>query len=157
MGISGNDYAQILGAQGDEAIDAYLASPLVEIAEPHTLGQWSAEPDDTQYASQSWLPSISAAQAWELTSGDPDIIVAVLDSGVEFSHEDLGSGPDAYQNVWLNPGEDAWSDPDDPMTGNGIDDDMNGLVDDWKRWDFANDDYVSSGTSFHGTAVAGAT
>lgn len=144
------------GADVFEVIDAYLASPLIEIAEPNTLGHWTAVPDDTQYPSQSWLPLISAAEAWDITSGDPAIIVAVLDSGVEFSHEDLGPGADGYQNVWLNPGEDAWSDPDDPATGNGVDDDMNGLVDDWKGWDFSNNDNVSSGTIFHGTAVAGA-
>ncbi len=139
-----------------QLIDAYLASPLIEIAEPNTLGYWTAVPDDTQYGAQSWLPLISAEQAWDITSGDPSVIVAVLDSGTEFSHEDLGPGTDGYENVWLNPGEDAWSDPDDPATGNGVDDDMNGLVDDWKGWDFANDDNVSSGTFFHGTAVAGA-
>lgn len=139
-----------------QIIDAYLASPMIEVAEPNTLGQWTAVPDDTRYASQSWLPLVSAAQAWDINSGDSAIIVAVLDSGTEFTHEDLGFGTDAYQNVWLNPGEDAWSDPDDPATGNGVDDDMNGFVDDWKGWDFANDDNVSSGSFFHGTAVAGA-
>jgi subtilisin family serine protease len=143
------------GADVFQIIDAYLADPMVEIAEPNTLGQWEALPDDTQYPSQSWLPLVSAAQAWDINSGDPAIIVAVLDSGTEFSHEDLGLGTDAYQNVWLNPGEDAWTDPNDPATGNGVDDDMNGFVDDWKGWDFANNNNVSSGTFFHGTAVAG--
>lgn len=144
------------GADVFQIIDAYLANPMVEVAEPNTMGRWEAAPDDTQYASQSWLPLVSAAEAWDINSGDPAVIVAVLDSGTEFTHEDLGFGTDAYQNVWLNPGEDAWSDPDDPTTGNGVDDDMNGFVDDWKGWDFANNDNVSSGTFFHGTAVAGA-
>lgn len=143
------------GADVFQIIDAYLVNPSIEIAEPNTLGHWTAEPDDTQYGAQSWLPLVSAAQAWDFSSGDPSVIVAVLDSGAEFSHEDLGLGTDGYQNVWLNPGEDAWSDPDDPATGDGIDDDMNGFVDDWKGWDFDNDNNVSSGTFFHGTAVAG--
>jgi len=143
------------GADVFQVIDAYLANPMIDIAEPNTLGVWTAVPDDTQFGSQSWLPLVSATQAWDINSGDPSVIVAVLDSGTEFSHEDLGLGTDGYQNVWLNPGEDAWSDPDDPATGNGVDDDMNGFVDDWKGWDFASDNNVSSGSFFHGTAVAG--
>lgn len=152
-----------IGAGEDvfHAIDAYRASGLVEIAEPNTFGEYTVQPpeavpNDTSYPSQTWLPLISAAAAWDLETGSPDVIVAVLDSGTEFSHSDLGTGADAYQNVWLNPGEDAWSSPNDPGTGNGIDDDLNGFADDWKGWDFANGDNVSSGSFFHGTAVAGA-
>lgn len=83
-------------------------------------------------------------------------MVAVLDSGTDFDHDDLGVGADAYENVWLNDGEDAWSDPLDPLTGNGIDDDLNGFADDWKGWDFNNGNNDPSGPFFHGTAVAGA-
>lgn len=139
-----------------EVIDAYLASGLVEIAEPNTFGEYHAMPDDPQYGSQFHFPIMQADDAWDITTGSPDVIIAVLDSGTEFSHEDMGLGTDAYQNIWLNPGEDAWSDPNDPSTGNGIDDDMNGYVDDWKGYDFSNDNNNSEGSFFHGTAVAGA-
>ncbi len=140
-----------------EAIDAYLASGLVEIAEPNTWGEWTLIPNDTQYGTQYQYPITDAEEAWDVTTGSPDVIVAILDSGTEFTHEDLGTGGDAYQNIWLNAGEDAWSDPDDPATGNGVDDDLNGYVDDWKGYDFSNNDNDSSGTFFHGTAVAGCT
>ena len=138
-----------------EAIDAYLASGAVEIAEPNTFGEYGVVPNDPSYGSQWYPPVVAAEEAWDVTSGATEVIVAVLDSGTEFTHEDLGTGSDGYQNVWLNDGEDAWSDPDDPSTGNGVDDDVNGYVDDWKGYDFANDDNNSAGTFFHGTAVAG--
>lgn len=138
-----------------DAIDSYMASGLIEIAEPNTIGRWTLVPDDPSYGSQYFLPIIDAETAWETTPGAPSTIIAVLDSGTEFMHEDLGFGSDAYQNIWLNPGEDAWSDPADPTTGNGIDDDGNGFIDDWKGWDFGNGDNNSAGTFFHGTSVAG--
>ncbi|TAK50572.1 MAG: T9SS type A sorting domain-containing protein [Saprospiraceae bacterium] len=87
--------------------------------------------------------------------GSNRVVVAILDSGTDWTHEDIGMGPDAYQNVFLNPGEDAWADPNDPASGNGIDDDGNGLVDDWKGWDFVNNNNDSRGPFFHGTHVAG--
>lgn len=140
-----------------DAIDAYLASGKVEIAEPNTFGEYLLVPNDTSYGSQWYPPVVEVDDAWDITTGTPDVIVAVLDSGTEFTHEDLGPGTDGYQNIWLNPGEDAWSNPDNPATGNGVDDDLNGLIDDWKGWDFNNDDNDSRGPFFHGTAVAGMT
>ncbi|GJM08060.1 MAG: hypothetical protein DHS20C11_03360 [Lysobacteraceae bacterium] len=137
------------------AVERYLASGLVEVAEPNTFGVYHALPDDPDYGTQWYLPQVRAEVPWDFATGDPSVVVAVLDSGTEFTHEDLGLGADAYQNVWLNPGEDAWSDPDDPTTGNGIDDDGNGYVDDWKGYDFDSDNNDGSGSFFHGTAVAG--
>ncbi len=138
-----------------EAIDAYLASGAVEIAEPNTFGTYTATPNDTSYGSQWYPPNVDAEEAWDVTTGSPDVIIAVLDSGTEFSHEDLGLGTDGYQNIWLNDAEDAWSTPDNPATGNGVDDDLNGYIDDWKGYDFSTGDNDSSGSFFHGTAVAG--
>ncbi len=151
-------FADVEVAAGQDvfaAIDAYLASGLVEIAEPNTFGRYQIEPDDPMYPSQWHLPKVMAPEAWDSVTGDPLAIIAVLDSGTEFTHEDLGTGADAYQNIWLNDGEDAWSDPDDPSTGNGVDDDSNGFIDDWKGWDFGNGNNDPSGPFFHGTAVAG--
>jgi hypothetical protein len=138
-----------------DAVAAFAARPEIVSAEANTIGAYLLVPDDPLYGSQWHLPKVMAPEAWDETAGDPVAVIAVLDSGTEFTHEDLGPGPDAHQNVWLNPGEDAWADPDDPATGNGVDDDGNGLVDDWKGWDFGNGDNDSRGTFFHGTAVAG--
>jgi len=62
----------------------------------------------------------------------PETIIAVIDSGVDYTHPDLSS------NIWNNPGEDPWADPQhqNPAYGNGFDDDLNGYIDDWKGWNF---------------------
>ncbi len=133
----------------------YLASGLMESVQPNTIGKYHAVPDDAQYDQQWYPPLIQAEAAWDITAGSPTVAIAVLDSGTEFNHDDLGTGADGYENVWLNPGEDAWSDPTDPSTGNGIDDDNNGFIDDWKGWNFGDGDNDGSGSFFHGTAVAG--
>ena len=130
-------------------------SGLFSVVEPTTFGRYLLIPNDSQYPAQWHLPQVSAEAAWDLTTGNSSIAVAVLDSGVEFIHSDLGTGSDTYNNIWINPGEDAWSDPEDPNTGNNIDDDNNGFIDDWKGWDFDNNDNNGSGAFFHGTAVAG--
>lgn len=128
----------------------------VEIAELNTFGIYTAIPDDTLYSSQWFHTTIMSPEAWDIQTGSPDVKVAVLDSGSEFSHPDFGIGADAYQNVWLNPKEDAWSDPNDPTTGDGIDGGAgNGLIDDWKGWDFNDNNNESRGPNNHGSNVAG--
>ncbi len=74
------------------------------------------------------------------------VVVAVVDSGVDFAHPDLNG------SAWLNPGEDCASGP-----GNGIDDDDNGFVDDCTGWDFGSDDPIGydGDNDAHGTHVAG--
>ncbi len=142
-----------------------LNSSLVNKLEIPTLGFYTLVPDDTLYNSQWSLNqvngiNIDVENAWDITTGDNSVTVAVLDSGTDWLHQDLGLGADSYQNIFLNSGEDAWADPNDPTTGNGIDDDGNGLIDDWKGWNFGdnyNDARQSPGgnTFFHGTHVAG--
>ena len=92
---------------------------------------------------------INVFDVWtNLCCGDPDIIVAVVDEGVKYTH------PDLQANMWVNKGE---------IPGNGIDDDNNGYVDDVYGYNFINDGQISwdkvnadgSGDSGHGTHCAG--
>lgn len=91
--------------------------------------------------------------------GNPNVTVAVVDGFVDWSHPDLGTSNSTYQNIWLNNREDAWANPNDPSTGNGIDDDHNGLIDDWKGYDFYYDDNdvrpePNFPNNYHGTIVS---
>ena len=80
--------------------------------------------------------------AWALETGNPDVIVAVIDQGVKYDHEDLAA------NMWINTGE---------IPGNGIDDDNNGYIDDIYGYNYNNDNgtIVTSSSLSHGTHVAG--
>ncbi len=83
---------------------------------------------------------INAPEAWQVSTGSRDIIVGVVDTGIDYNHPDLAA------NMWVNPGE---------IAGNGIDDDGNGFVDDVHGYDFANDDGDPFDDEGHGTHVAG--
>ena len=79
--------------------------------------QWSLDNPDRANA------DLHILEAWEIESGNPDIIVAVIDMGFDMNHEDL------QENIWRNPGE---------VPDNGVDDDGNGYIDDIVGWDFVN-------------------
>jgi len=82
---------------------------------------------------------IDAPEAWDIQTGNR-VVVAVIDSGLDYNHEDI------IGNVWSNPGE---------IPNNGIDDDNNGFIDDDKGWDFANNDNDPFDDNRHGTHVSG--
>ncbi len=83
---------------------------------------------------------IGALEAWAVTTGSLDIVVAIIDTGVDYFH------PDLEANIWRNPRE---------IPGNGVDDDANGYVDDAHGYDFVSDDGDPMDDNLHGTHVAG--
>lgn len=113
----------------------------------------SSSGPDAEYSKQWGMADIGVKDAWQLaaTKGSPDMIVAVIDTGVDYTHEELA------ENVWRNPGESG-----NGRETNGIDDDNNGFIDDVVGWDFAANDNkpydITSGfmgNPGHGTHCAG--
>lgn len=126
----------------------------VEFLDINSLGTYNINPNDTHFNSQWYLPKIGMPNVWNIISGQPCISIAIIDSGVDFTHDDLGNGGDGYNSLWSNSGENAWTNINDPTSGNGIDNDGNGFIDDWRGWNFENNNNdVRGGT--HGTMFAG--
>lgn len=145
-------------------VNGYSKDDNIEYSEPvftgYAAGQKESSvnmfPNDTYFSMQWYLynkgnisPSsggiakkgedINIIKAWEVEQGSDEIIVAILDSGIE------DESPDLSGRLWINKGE---------IPNNGIDDDRNGYVDDYKGWDFAYED-KSAGDGFgHGTNIA---
>ncbi len=100
-------------------------------------------PNDPLYPGQYHHPLMQNNNAWNISQGDPSIVVAITDDGVDIDHEDMAA------SIWVNPGE---------IANDGIDNDGNGYVDDVNGWDFySNNNDPNPNYSFydHGTHVAG--
>ena len=105
----------------------YSSNPLVEIAEPNIiLRKMSTVPNDPHYSLQWALPQIKADLGWDINTGSANVIIAVVDSGIDKNHEDL------IGNLWANTFESSGNNKT-----NAIDDDNNGYVDDYFGWNFA--------------------
>lgn len=132
----------------DDLADYLVSLGETEFVEKVPLVKTFYTPNDPQFGSQYNLATINATGAWNLSFGNPNVRVAVVDDAVLTSHQDLAP------SIWVNPGE---------VPGNGIDDDGNGYVDDVGGYDVADNDNnpmppLASATSSvytHGTHCAG--
>ena len=141
-------------------VQDYSSCPDVVYAEPNAIGSPCGIPNDANFSNQWHLNNvgqvflqynganfsgkpdadIDAPEAWDIETGSPNIVIAIVDSGIDYTH------PDLADNVWTNTKE---------IPGNGIDDDHNGYIDDVRGWDFAfNDSNITDGHG-HGTMCAG--
>ena len=115
----------------EDAIMLYSSDPEVEYAEPNIIYQLAAAPPpgNPYYTSQWNLTQINASGAWNTTTGRSDVVVGLIDSGINYQHEEfLNSNTDSFYNIWLNPGE---TNPATyPAEPNGLDNDQNDYVDD---------------------------
>jgi len=105
-------------------------------------------PNDTDFLTWQWAlhssthpeGDINAPESWDITTGTRQIVVAVIDTGIDFTHPDLAA------NLWQNPAE---------IPGNSMDDDGNGYIDDVMGWDFNNNSPYPLDPLGHGTHVSG--
>jgi thermitase len=146
----------------NDAITEYRKNPDVLYAQPnYVYHTTSVTPDDPLYGSQWGLHNvgtpgadIDAPDAWSISTGSGSVVVAVIDSGVDYNHPDLSS------NIWTNPGESGLDSQGRDKRFNGIDDDNNGYIDDWHGWNFFSNtsdpmDGNTKNNIYHGTHVSG--
>ena len=129
--------------------------PGIEYAELDWIVHTAVTPNDSMYTSLWGMHNtgqsvngdpgindadIDAAEAWDTFTGDPNFVIAVIDSGIDRNHPDLAA------NTWINPGE---------VAGDGLDNDGNGRIDDIYGWDFYANDNNPMDENNHGTHCAG--
>jgi subtilisin family serine protease len=128
--------------------DEFKKDPAVAWAQPNYRYHPCQQPNDPDFPDQYAHQLIEMSQAWEISTGSRDVVIAILGSGVEIDH------PDLEDNIWINYGE---------VPGNRKDDDGNGYVDDVHGWNFENAnsdvtpgvDWYYGGVDGHETMVAG--
>ena len=166
----GIDIWQIPSGTVEQTISAYKDDPRFEYIEPdyiitledvekpssatessEKITPQATTPNDPGY-SQLWGlnntgqsagtadADIDAPEAWDIQKGNQNLVIGVIDTGVDYNH------PDLVGNIWTNPGE---------IAGDGIDNDNNGYIDDTRGWDFAYNDNNPMDGHGHGTHVSG--
>lgn len=124
----------------DKAMATLMASGVLVYAEPVYIHDLYYTPNDPNIGNQYAITKIKAIDAWDITRGDTNVVVGIVDSGTDWDH------PDLQNNIAFN-----WNDPID-----GVDNDNDGNIDNFRGWDVSgNDNDPMVGVSDHGSHVSG--
>ncbi len=135
-----------------EAITLYMSDPNVEYAEPNYLKHAGRAVNDPlfnlqwallntgQFAGATPKADIRATEAWDISTGSGDVVIGIIDTGIDNSHPDLSA------NIWTNPVDGS---------ANGVDEDGNGKTDDIHGWNFVSNNNNIMDDNGHGTHVSG--
>ncbi len=133
----GAKFGRVAGCRGELAGQRRATWPASRKT-PSASSRWSPT---IRKLNQLWgMTKIDAPDAWNISTGSRSVVVAVIDTGVDYTDSDLAA------NIWTNPGE---------IAGNAADDDGNGFANDVHGYDFANNDSDPMDDNGHGTHVAG--
>ena len=139
------------GENIEEMITLLESDPEIESVSKNYIVYADIIPDDTYFPNLWGMHNvggsgatadadIDAPEAWDIETGSNSVVIAVIDTGVDYTH------PDLAVNMWIN---------EDEIPNNGIDDDNNSYIDDIHGWDFANYDNDPMDDHYHGTHCSG--
>ncbi len=138
------------GDSDDQELDRHLIlQSAIKVSKKDDGNEAKVILNDPNIPAKWGFAKTQATKAWEVSQGSKDIIVAVIDTGIDSQHRDLA------ENLWVNPGESGKDAKGRDKATNKIDDDGNGYVDDANGWNFVANNNNLTDTHGHGTHIAG--